>query len=167
MKRTLLIIEVIVVLALGGILTGLVVRSYLPSQLLNTYYSSEQRNGFVLGLAAAQVITIKFVLLNLAGWLLLRWKQQATRKTLGLTRSGHTWKRLLGIGVVLFAVSELPMYLVFAVDRMSDLGPGLPMWEILTRSPFTPTCSSWSSLAAWFFRHSSRSFSFGATFVSG
>jgi membrane protease YdiL (CAAX protease family) len=72
--------------------------------------------------------TIAMVVL-LVGWV----RQRHSLASYGLGKADRSVGALVRYGLIIYAVIHLPTLLIGLVDRVYDLGPGLPFWDLMER----------------------------------
>ncbi|MFW6027501.1 MAG: CPBP family intramembrane glutamic endopeptidase [bacterium] len=132
--------EILAVLIAGALLAGPTAQALfqvLGIDVQPTDYAAQLADPWRGALIAGIPIVSRFFWLLLFAFLILRLVHGVTPRAAGVSRGGHSWLRLLGAGLLLFAVAALPMKLIFLADAYVDIGEGLSGWQLWSQQSLT------------------------------
>ena len=127
------IAEVFSVLMVGNILAGLLLSQIVDPELLNKtptvdtdFYQVTIFTSISMILRFGSMIVIAFFVFKL--W--YRVDRRQIFQKWSLSKGGYSLIRLFGMGVVLWAVTILPLEILFLLNEITPIGEGLPLWEL-------------------------------------
>lgn len=120
--------EICLVLVLGNLIPILIIQLSMSPEFAALADDFEAADLIPGSLSSGIQLTVKFGTMMAMGFGLLWWRRRLSPRAAGITRNGWPlWKLILG-GVVLYAVSALPLNALNVVNEFVPLGEGLELW---------------------------------------
>jgi membrane protease YdiL (CAAX protease family) len=121
--------EICLVLVVGNLVGRALVPTLISPELAAIADTPEAPDLLPAAGVSALQLTARFGAMMLLGFTWLWWRSRKTPRDCGFTRSGWPLSRLLTAGVVLYAVSFLPLLLLLISNAYLPLGAGLAEWH--------------------------------------
>lgn len=135
------IAEVFAIIIVGNVVAGLVVSQLFDPALMSQnlgvdtdFYQLAKVTSTSMLLRFGSMIVIAFFVFKL--W--HRSDRKQVFKTWGLSTGRYSISKLFGMGVLLYAVTLLPLQAIMTFNEFIPIDEGLPVWEIQSSVNFRP-----------------------------
>lgn len=120
--------EVCLILLIGNLLPVLIVTVTMAPEFAALADDYEAVDLFPGAISNSIQLTLKFGAMMVLGFGLLWWRARQSPRAVGVTRAGWPMWKLIVAGIVLYAVSALPLNTLGVVNAVYPLGEGLGLW---------------------------------------
>ncbi|MDX1629521.1 MAG: CPBP family intramembrane glutamic endopeptidase [Fulvivirga sp.] len=127
------ITEVFTILLVGNILAGLVLSQIVDTKIMSDPPTVESDFIQMTAVVSTSMVLRFGTMIVLAFFVYKLWHRNDRKQIFqqwGVSTGKHSIGKLLGMGVVLWAVTILPLQILFTVNQITPLGEGLPLWEL-------------------------------------
>lgn len=127
------IAEVFSVILVGNILASLVLSQILDPALMNQTPTADTNFFQMAGVTSTSMIFRFGFMIVIAFFIYKLWHRDDRKqifKTWGISTGGRSTIKLVGMGILLWAVTILPLQILFTIDQVIPIGEGLPIWEL-------------------------------------